>query len=185
MYNYIIIIPALWPQIRLRRFLWGWHYGSYQLIAPPHPRLQWCGLRHNFPESGQNHHINRQSSLSLLFECNFTEPSTNSITHTYSCGSPHTLSQVPGRRSSGWSYGLSLLHWAERRPAGCTGWTRCLHGLWSAAWSGRSLWGMKPVFQCVWRHMRANSPIVSFIIIYNLSTSCFHGSSGFKFELFI
>lgn len=78
----------------------------------------------------------------------------------HNSGSPHTLSQVPGQRSSGWFYDLSLLHWAERHPEGGTEWTHYPHGLWSAAWSGRSLVNerqIKTVCQRVWRQMRAKT----------------------------
>lgn len=49
----LISVPALWPRIRLRRCLWGWRYGLYQLTLPPHPRQRWYGPLHSSLESGQ------------------------------------------------------------------------------------------------------------------------------------
>lgn len=80
MYNYVII-PALWPQIRLRRCLGGLHYGLYQLIVPPHPHQQWCGLPQIFLESEEM--IVLINETSPYFNVNSqTFPSTASHTHT-------------------------------------------------------------------------------------------------------
>lgn len=125
----VISLPALWPQTRLRRFLWGWHFESYQLAVPLRPRLQWCGQPQTVLESGQ---------MPLMREPLHQLWHTHA--HTHSCSSPHTLFQVPNQRSSGLFYGPSLLHWADLHPVERTGWTRCLRVLWSVAWSGRFLW---------------------------------------------